>query len=94
MKNRPGICSKISFNKDPLEYMMPQMYDKEFIKEQTEKRYWKYRSELQGMNRRARITEIALGLIIMVLLTTIIFCFCRYYQEKDHTDRMQTQVND
>lgn len=40
MKNRPGACSKISFNKDPLEYMMPHRYDADYIKEESERRYW------------------------------------------------------
>jgi hypothetical protein len=79
MKHRPGICSKISFNKDPLEYMMPHKYDQKFIKEQAEKRYWRHDSELKGMNRRAHNAEISLGLIIMVILTTLIFCFCKHY---------------
>ena len=46
------------------------------------------------MERRARLAEIFMGLLIVVIINFACIVYCKFYSKKKTTDKMQLEVNE
>lgn len=101
MEKRPKICSTVSIV-DPFK---PYMYEEleNSPDQQRERndaiigqidRVTNYDKNLAGLERRARLAEIILGLVIVVIINIACFTYCKMYNKKKNDDRMQAAVNE
>lgn len=100
MLNRPPICSTVSIT-DPFK---PFMFDD--IEQSEEKKNEKKRAignqvskvsqydrNLEGLEKRAKLAEIILGLVIVVIINCACFTYCKMYSKKETDDSMRQAVN-
>lgn len=101
MEKRPEICSTVSIV-DPFK---PYMFDdsknnqqkkrerEEAIKNQV-MRVTEYDKNLAGLEKRARLAEVILGLVIVVIINCACFTYCKMYSKKKNDQAMQQAVNE
>lgn len=53
-----------------------------------------YDKNLAGLERRARLAEIILGLVIVVIINCACFTYCKMYNKKKTDEAMQNAVNE
>lgn len=53
-----------------------------------------YDQSLAGLERRARLAEIILGLVIVVIINCACFTYCKMYNKKKTDERMAAAVNE
>ena len=101
MTKRPPICSTVSIV-DPFKPYMYEDYDQS-PQQQKERadaimgqidRVTEYDENLVGLERRARLAEIILGLVIVVIINCACFAYCKVYNKKQTDERMQLAVNE
>jgi hypothetical protein len=75
-----------------LEDKMP--VDPGMMEEEVERRYVDYDKNLVGMEKRARLAEIVLGLFITIVLNLACISYCKMYNKKGHEEKMEAEVNE
>lgn len=58
------------------------------------KNYKREDEKLQGMSKRARTAELVMGLLVVIILNCACIAYCKMYNKKKTTDRMQLEVNE
>jgi hypothetical protein len=53
-----------------------------------------YEKNLQGMDRRTKLAEIILGMVLVFILNCAIFTYCKLYNKKKNENEMQLKVNE
>ena len=48
-----------------------------------------YEKNLQGMDRRTKLAEIILGMVLVLILNCAIFTYCKLYNKQKNESEMQ-----
>lgn len=68
--------------------------DPGMMEEEVERRYEDYDKNLVGMEKRARLAEIVLGLFITIILNLACISYCKMYNKKGAEEKMEAEVNE
>ena len=100
MKNKPDVCSSLNFAQRKSERIDVDPENEDYITKYNKFHFEAYRKfkidekNLTGMNRRARLAEVILGLVIVFILNCACFAYCKLTNKKKNVQNMQMQVNE
>ena len=88
MLDRPDVCSTVSI----VDQFKPYMYDeskgniaKKMEKEEAIKvqarRVVEFDKSLVGLEKRAEVSEILFGIVLVAIINMAIFCYCKFYNK-------------
>jgi len=99
MKNRPDICAVTNLNENKanrVEGIDPSLtqISPEILEKETYRRYRDHEMQLSGMDRRARMAEVVLGLVIVIILNCACIVYCKLTNKQKNVQNMQLAVNE
>uniref|UniRef100_A0A7S3FY31 Uncharacterized protein n=1 Tax=Strombidium rassoulzadegani TaxID=1082188 RepID=A0A7S3FY31_9SPIT len=95
MLDRPEVCSNSNIDSHE-DQTVKERVDKfnAYVMDATDKKYQERESALVGMERRARLGEIILGLAVVFILNCACISYCKMYNKKKTEKNIQVVVDE